>query len=833
MKRSAIILATLLIVCTLNVCLTSADPKVEEPTFSPQGGTYTSPQYVRISCSTANAIIRYTTNGSVPLPTSKMYEVPISVASNTTIKAIAFLANSASPLAIATYIINLQKVATPTFSPEAGTYSSPQNIIIECATDDAIIHYTLDGSTPSSSSPVYYNPIPISSTTTIKAKASKTGTTDSDIVTATYTINLPKVATPTINPASGIYTSPQNVTMQCATASAVIRYTTNGAEPTSTSTVYTGTISVTSTTTVKAKAFKTSMTNSDTATATYTITLPPKVATPTFNPSGGTYSSVQNVILTCSTSSASIRYTTDGSEPTDSSTLYANPIQLSSTTTIRAKAFKTDMRESNTASATYTINLPKVATPTFNPPSGTYSGVQSVAIQCATSGVTIRYTDNGADPTSTSTVYTGPISLNASTTLKAKAFKTGMTDSNTVTATYTINLPKVATPTFNPTGGTYTSPKNVAIQCATSGATIRYTTNGAEPTSTSTVYSSPISIDATATIKAKAFKANMTESSQANATYTINLPSKVATPTFNPSGGTYSSAQNIEVSCSTSGATIRYTIDSSEPSSSSAVYSSPISIESTTTVKAKAFKSEMTESDTAEEEYTIAAEPQPNKVSTPTFSPEEGTYSSTQNIMLTCATPGATIRYTIDGSEPYSSSSAVYSGPFQVITSTTVKARAFLAGMTDSDTASATYTIGTEKVANPTFTPAGGSYTYAQLVIIKCTTPGAVIRYTTSGLHPESHSPVYSGPISVNSSTTIMARAFLPGMEDSDIAYATFTIDPDTNSDEPALEPELAIGIVAIAVIVILALLGEAAFFLRRRIRKKSKQATDLTFTPA
>jgi PKD repeat protein/ribosomal protein L40E len=92
-------------------------------------------------------------------------------------------------------------------------------------------------------------------------------------------------------------------------------------------------------------------------------------------------------------------------------------------------------------------------------------------------------------------------------------------------------------------------------------------------------------------------------------TFTLIESEMVATPTFSPSGGTYSSAQSVSISCGTSGATIRYTTDGSEPTASSATYSSAISVSSTTTIKAKAFKSGMTDSDTGSTTYTITTEP--------------------------------------------------------------------------------------------------------------------------------------------------------------------------------------------------------------------------------
>jgi len=173
------------------------------------------------------------------------------------------------------------------------------------------------------------------------------------------------------------------------------------------------------------------------------------------------------------------------------------------------------------------IGASGVATPTANPAPGEYTNTQNVTLSCATSGATIRYTTNNIEPTSASLQYTGPIAVSANTTIKAKAFKTGMTDSNTASFTYTI---KVATPTANPTPGTYTGTQNVTLSCATLGATIRYTTNGTEPTASSTQYSGPITVSVTTTIKAKAFKDGMAASATASFTYTINSQSTLGVP---------------------------------------------------------------------------------------------------------------------------------------------------------------------------------------------------------------------------------------------------------------------------------------------------------------
>jgi hypothetical protein len=335
--------------------------------------------------------------------------------------------------------------------------------------------------------------------------------------------------------------------------------------------------------------------------------IPLKVATPIFSPPGGNYSSAQNVTITSSTSGAQIKYTLDGSPPTQTSNTYTSPISVTGNTTIMAKAFKSGMLASSTSSAVYDLSLPsQVATPTFSPPGGTYSSPQSVSISCATAGATIRYTTNGSEPTVSSPQYTGPINVSTTTTLKAKAYKSGWTPSSTSNATYTISITQtVATPTFNPPGGNYTSAQIVSISCTTSGATIRYTTNGSEPTESSAQYTGPVNVSATTTLKAKGYKSGWTPSATASATYTISPTQTVATPTFSPPGGTYDTAQSVSISCATAGAMIRYTTNGNEPTESSAQYTGPINVSSTTTLKAKAYKSGWTPSATASAVFII------------------------------------------------------------------------------------------------------------------------------------------------------------------------------------------------------------------------------------
>ena len=99
-------------------------------------------------------------------------------------------------------------------------------------------------------------------------------------------------------------------------------------------------------------------------------------------------------------------------------------------------------------------NKSPVATPTFSPAPTTYSSAQSVMISDTTSGATIYYTTNGTTPTTSSTPYTGPITVNSTETIEAIAAASGMTNSAVATAMYTINAPVPAAITITGTSTT-------------------------------------------------------------------------------------------------------------------------------------------------------------------------------------------------------------------------------------------------------------------------------------------------------------------------------------------------------------------------------------------
>ncbi|MBR5087520.1 MAG: chitobiase/beta-hexosaminidase C-terminal domain-containing protein [Muribaculaceae bacterium] len=259
---------------------------------------------------------------------------------------------------------------------------------------------------------------------------------------------------------------------------------------------------------------------------------------PTFSLAAGTYNSNQSVTLACSTSGATIYYTTDGNEPTTSSTVYSGAIALNGegTTTIKAIAVK-DGLSSAVAEATYIIAYDRyyvVGEPNDVFPSGWTIGDAQLM------------TANGT----TWTWIKTPLSLAENTTIAFKVKKKSGNDEtwipsganitvspqygagdyaltityvegeNEPTATLT---PLFATvPVFSPAAGTYDCNQNVTITAG--NGTIYYTTDGSDPATSSTriEYTAPIPLhhEDTFTFKAVAVDGQST-SAVATAEYTI------------------------------------------------------------------------------------------------------------------------------------------------------------------------------------------------------------------------------------------------------------------------------------------------------------------------
>ena len=161
-------------------------------------------------------------------------------------------------------------------------------------------------------------------------------------------------------------------------------------------------------------------------------------------------------------------------------------------------------------------------------------------------------------------------------------------------------------------------------------------------------------------------------------------------------------------------------------------------------------------------------------VATPTFSVESGAVDSGTSVTISCATEGAKIYYTTDGSDP-TASGTEYTAAISVTPPMTLKAIAVKSGMNNSAVASVSYTIkGT--VATPAFSVASGEVDSGTSVTISCATEGAKIYYTTDGNEPTASGTEYANAISITEAVTLKAIAVKSGMNDSAVASVSYTI---------------------------------------------------------
>jgi hypothetical protein len=334
---------------------------------------------------------------------------------------------------------------------------------------------------------------------------------------------------------------------------------------------------------------------------------------------------------------------------------------------------------------TVTENVIATATPMISPSAGKYVGSVQVSLSDPTPGATIYYTINGGAPNVSSLVYSEPFTISSGYgVVRAYATLDGYSPTAVVEAAYSI-LPQTPAPMIAPVSGSVPVGQAVTITDADSAATIRYTTNGSTPSTTSTWYHGPLAVLGPETISSIATFTGQASSETAAAVYTVFTQA----PTILPAPGKYVGPTAIMLSDVSPApyATIHYTLDGSNPSATSPVYSGPVTISSGyVVVKAIATFSGYPPTAITEAAYTILAQNP-----TPMISPASGSYPVGQTITITDSDSAATIRYTTDGSTP-TTKSPIYTKALVLTGAETVQAIATGTSNATSNVATAIYT---------------------------------------------------------------------------------------------------------------------------------------------
>ncbi len=256
---------------------------------------------------------------------------------------------------------------------------------------------------------------------------------------------------------------------------------------------------------------------------------------PVITPNGGNFISTQTVAISAD-EGCSIYYTLNSN---DDPTLYEEPFIIDATTTVKAIAVNSDNVSSNVVSATFT-KIPKPLAPSFNPETDTYikAGTRIYIIpnnQSVVNGVVIIINDGEPNARATSgnnyveiteemADEQGKVKIEAYNTYTLGGFNSDgeSLEGEHATATYFVVDPVV---NIDTPSTVFIDEIDVTLSASPENATIIYTTDGSNPTTSSTTYtySSPIHLEVTTPINAIAVMGNV-KSEVKTATYTLSEP---------------------------------------------------------------------------------------------------------------------------------------------------------------------------------------------------------------------------------------------------------------------------------------------------------------------
>ncbi|WP_236021939.1 chitobiase/beta-hexosaminidase C-terminal domain-containing protein [Geomesophilobacter sediminis] len=762
---------------------------------TPAPGTYAAaPVPVTLTANEA-AKIYYTVDGSTPTTASAMYTAPISVAATTTIKYFAVdLAGNVEAPQSGTWTIHASADLTASIQINHGALRTNSTaVLLNLSAVDpvgvATMQFSNDGVTYSAE-----EPFPAGATIATKSWILSAGDGAKTVyvrfrdatlgggvlyppITAGIILDT-AVPVTAASPVPGVYAAPPVQVTLTVNKPATIYYTLDGTTPTSASLVYSAPIPVTSVSTINYLAIDAAGNVETAKHGTWTVHTNDMTASVQIN--GGAARTTQagvtlNLSATDPTGLAAMQFSNDGvnysaEEPfaTTKNWILASGEGLK-TVYVR---FRDNSLGGGVLYTPITANIivdtipPTVA---VTPLPAIYTSAPVSVTLSASEAATIYYTIDGSTPTTASAVYTGPLSLSATTTVSYLAVDLAGNSSPVTSNTWTIDQGDLlASVTIN-NGAAVTNNLAVTLDLTANDpagiASMQFSNDGVsfsaeEPYATTKAWTLAAGDGIKQVYARFRDKALPTGTVHAPVTASITLDQTAPVTTALPVAGTYATGPVQVTLVANEGANIYYTVDGTTPTTASSVYQGPISVSTSNTISYFAVDAAGNVESVKTGTWTVHSQDLSASVVINTGAPRINNPQVSLSLKASDPVGIVAMQFSNDGAvytaeEPYAATKVWTLTPGDGPKTVYVRFRdASIGGGTLYDPVTASVVVDTVTPIT-TASPVPGEYASGPVAVTLTANEAGTIYYTTDGTTPTQASAVYTGPISVTANTTI------------------------------------------------------------------------------
>jgi hypothetical protein len=380
----------------------------------------------------------------------------------------------------------------------------------------------------------------------------------------------------------------------------------------------------------------------------------------TASPRGGKFFHPVSVRLRTETD-ARIHYTTDGSEPSEDSSVYAGPVALRETATIRFFAVDKAGNREVPRKETYRITLDTAKPVTLAEPSGGLFNAPVKVSLSSRKGSTIYFTADGSRPSRKSPEFREPVEFIRSGVLRFFAVDEAGNQEEMREESYVIdrNPPSVR---VDPPGGNFPGPVEVTLRADERGQ-IFFGTGAKKEEIPSTLYTKPFTLSESTEVTYFAVDLAGNRGAVGHVEFVVDTTGPETV--LRPPGGRYSGRIRVKIETSEP-ADIYYTLDGTVPDENSTRYEGPISIEKNAVLSYLAVDMAGNKGSPGIGRYILDSTPPVTRAR-----PPGGTFHGPVEVTLVTE-EGAVTRYSVDGVPP-SEASSQYAGPILLEKDTTLK----------------------------------------------------------------------------------------------------------------------------------------------------------------